>query len=239
MTPSLADLFAASEGTWPAARTWRQDGFTLRDGQGGGQRVSAATADGPVTDAQITAAEDAMRAIGQQPVFCERGDTPELDEALAARGYVVKDPTTVFVLPVERLTDKPIPRVTAFTIWEPLAIMKEIWTTDGIGPARLAVMERAACKTGVLARWNEKPAGAAFVGVHQRICMVHGVVVLPQQRRQGVAEWMMRRAAFWGQAQGATHISVLCVTANKAANALYRALGFEAVGGYHYRVRPE
>lgn len=239
MMPSLQDLFSASEGTWPAARAWQQDGFTLRDGQGGGQRVSAATALGPVSDAQIDAAEEAMRAIGQRPIFCERGDTPDLDAALAARGYAVKDSTLVYVLPIERLTDRPIPRVTAFTIWEPLAIMKEIWATDGVGPARLAVMERAACKTGVLARWNEKPGGVAFAAVHQKICMVHAVVVLPHQRRQGVADWIMRAAAFWGQAQGATHLSVLCVEANEPGNALYRALGFEQVGRYHYRVRPE
>jgi GNAT superfamily N-acetyltransferase len=239
VTPSLPDIFAAAEGTWPAARRWSQDGFTLRDGQGGGQRVSAATADGPVTDAKIDAAADAMRAMGQPAIFCERGATAQLDAALDAKGYGIKDPTTVYCLPIARLTDVAIPRVTAFSIWEPLAIMQEIWALDGIGPARLAVMERAANPTGILARWNEKPAGAAFAGVHGRICMVHGVVVLPHQRRQGVAQWMMRRAAFWGQAQGATHIAVLCVTGNAAANSLYRALGFEAVGGYHYRVANE
>lgn len=236
MTPPLSEVFAASEATWPAARIWEQDGFTLRDGQGGGQRVSAATAAGAVNEDQITAAENAMQAIGQRPIFCERGETAQLDAALAVRGYKIKDPTTCYVLPIEKLTDVEIPRVTAFSIWEPLAIMNEIWATDGIGQARRDVMARAACKTGILARWNEKPAGAAFVGAHDRICMVHGLVVLPHQRRQGVAEWMMRRAAFWGQAQGATHISVLCVDANAGANALYRALGFEAVGGYHYRV---
>lgn len=239
MTPTLPDLFAASEATWPAARTWVQDGFTLRDGQDGGQRVSAATALGAVTEHQITAAEEAMQAIGQSPIFCERGDTPQLDESLAARGYTIKDPTTLFVLPIKQLTDVEIPRVTAFCIWEPLAIMNEIWATDGIGQARRNVMARAACKTGVLARWNEQPGGAAFVGVHDKICMVHGLVVLPHQRRQGVAEWMMRRAAFWGQSLGATHMSVLCVDANTGAHALYRALGFEAVGGYHYRVLPD
>lgn len=239
MTPTLPDLFAASEATWPAARLWEQDGFTLRDGQGGGQRVSAATALGAVSGDQITAAENAMQAMDQRPIFCERGTTPDLDSALAARGYLRKDPTTIYVAPIERLTDVEIPRVTAFSIWEPLAIMNEIWAIDGIGQARRNVMARAACKTGILARWNEKPAGAAFVGVHKNICMVHGLVVLPHQRRQGVAEWMMRRAALWGHAQGATHISVLCVDANAGANGLYRALGFDAVGGYHYRVLPD
>lgn len=239
MTPDLPTLFAVSEATWPAARRWSQGGFILRDGAGGGQRVSAASAEGPVTQAQIDAAEAAMRDRGQAPLFCERGDTPALDAALDARGYYINDPTTLYVLPIEKLTDVPIPRVTTFAIWEPLAIMQEIWETDGIGPARLAVMGRAATKTGILARWNEKPAGAGFAGLHKGVCMVHGLVVLPHQRRQGVAEWMMRQAAFWGAAQGATHIAVLCVTANEGANALYRALGFEAVGGYHYRAMPE
>ncbi|WP_241434480.1 GNAT family N-acetyltransferase [Sulfitobacter noctilucae] len=235
----MSELFAAAEATWPAARCWQDHGFTLRDGQGGGQRVSAATADGPVTAAQIDAAEGAMREMGQTPLFRLLGDAPDLDEALVARGYIAKDPTTVYVLPIEQLTDKDIPPVTAFSIWEPLAIMNEVWETDGVGQARRDVMARAACKTAVLSRWNEKPGGVAFAAVHGKICMVHAVVVLAHQRRQGVAQWMMRRAAFWGQAQGATHMAVLCVDDNESANALYRALGFAAMGGYHYRKHPD
>lgn len=239
MSVSTAQLFDAAQATWPEARRWAVGPFTLRDGQGGGQRVSAATVTGDFDAADVTAAEDAMRAAGQKPLFQVRSDTPALAPVLEARGYAAKDATLVYVLPIARLTDTPIPRVTAFTLWEPLAIMKEIWATDGIGAARLDVMARAKTKTSILARWNEKPAGAAFVGVHENIAMVHGLVVLPHQRRQGVAEWMMRRAAFWGQGQGATHIAVLCVAANTGANALYRALGFEQVGGYHYRISPE
>lgn len=239
MTGTMARYFEASEQTWPAARRWDHGPFTLRDGKGGGQRVSAATASGAPSDAEITAAETAMQQAGQRPLFMMRGDTPELDAALERRGYTVKDPTVVYTLPIAQLTDVPIPRVTAFDIWEPLAIMDEIWATDGIGPERRAVMARTECKTGILSRWNEKPAGAAFAAVHADVCMVHGVVVLPHQRRQGVAEWMMRRAAFWGQAQGAAEISVLCVRANTGANALYQSLGFAEVGGYHYRQSPD
>ncbi|MGC1495308.1 MAG: GNAT family N-acetyltransferase [Sulfitobacter sp.] len=239
MTVTAAQLFTASEATWPEARRWQVGPFTLRDGKGGGQRVSAATVNGVFDESDLTAAEDAMRAAKQKPLFQVRDATSALDSALEVRGYATKDATLLYVLPIERLTDTPIPRVTAFNIWEPLAIMKEIWATDGMGPARLDVMARAKTKTGVLARWNEKPAGAAFVGAHENIAMVHGLVVLPDQRRQGVAEWLMRSAAFWGQAQGATHMAVLCVAANKGANALYHSLGFEVVGGYHYRLSPE
>ena len=239
MTPTAAQIFAASEATWPAAKRWTKGPFTLRDGQGGGQRVSAATVEGAFDPADLDAAEADMRARGQNPLFQIRSEGSPLEAALDARGYTARDETLLYTLPITKLTDTPIPRVTAFEIWEPLAIMHDIWATDGIGPERRAVMARAAIKTSILARWNEKPAGAAFVGLHKNIAMVHGLVVLPHQRRQGVAEWIMRRAAFWAQAHGANHISVLCVAQNEGANALYRALGFTQVGRYHYRLAPD
>lgn len=238
MTPTPARLFETAQATWPAAACWDVGPFTLRDGQGGGQRVSAATVNAPFTPEDLTAAQDAMRAQGKAPLFQVRHAGDALDTALEARGYAIKDPTVLYVAPIDKLTDRLIPRVTTFCIWEPLSIMHEIWATDGITSARRAVMARASCKTAILARWNEKPAGAGFVGVHCGVAMVHGLVVLPHQRRQGVANWMMRQAAFWGQTQGASHIAVLCVAGNAGANALYRALGFEQVGGYHYRTAP-
>ncbi len=238
MTPNAARIMQAVEQTWRPARTWEVGPVRMRAGQGGGQRVSSATTTGSVSEADLQAAEAAFRDADRRPLFQCRDDAPELANLLDRKGYVARDKTVMYVLPIEHLTDRPIPRVTAFTIWEPLAIMDEIWATDDIGPERLAVMHRAPVKTGVLARWNEKPAGAAFVATDDDIAMVHGLVVLPHQRRQGVAEWMMRAASIWGQAQGARWMSVLCVADNAPANALYRALGFEAVGSYHYRVAP-
>jgi GNAT superfamily N-acetyltransferase len=235
--PDAGRLYEVCDQTWPAARRWEEGGWTLRDGQGGGKRASAATLAAP--DADIGFAEAAMRKMGQTPLFMLRAGDAALDEALASRGYGVLDPVTMYTLPTARLTDVPIPRVTAFEIWEPLAIMVEIWAKGGIGPARLAVMERARTKTAILSRWNEKPAGVAFAAVHDCVCMVHAVEVLPHQRRAGVATWMMRRAAFWGRAQGAEDITVLCTKANVGANGLYRRLGFVPVGDYHYRRHPD
>lgn len=239
MTPTVEQLYAVTEATWPPARSWAEGSWTLRDGQGGGKRVSAATARDASAVDTIDTAIAAMRAQGQVPLFMVRAGEEALDAMLAAAGLEVIDPVILYSLPIERLTDLPIPRVTAFEIWEPLAVMAEIWAAGGLGPERIEVMGRARVKTGILSRWNEKPAGAAFAGVHDGICMVHAVEVLAHQRRQGVAEWMMRKAAFWGQAQGATSISVLCVEQNAPANAFYRALGFAEVGRYHYRIAPK
>ena len=237
MRPEAAQLYRVTEGTWPPARVWEQDGITLRDGQGGGKRVSAATCSHVPDTAALRGAEDQMQAMGQAPLFMIREGEDALDAFLEGQNYDVIDPVNLYACPTQNLTATPIPPVTAFSIWEPLAMMVELWAMDGIGPARLAVMERAAVKTGILARWKEKPAGAAFAAVHEGVAMVHAVIVPPHQRRQGVAQWIMRKAAFWAAEQGAEWMAVLCVKDNKGANALYQGLGFEAIGSYHYRIK--
>ncbi|MGJ8545937.1 MAG: GNAT family N-acetyltransferase [Sulfitobacter sp.] len=237
MSADAATLMQVCEATWPPAKTWLAGPFTCRDGAGGGKRVSAATANAAAGAQDIDLAEAQMRGNGQDPLFQIRPEDAALDALLAARGYAKFDEVVLYTAPIASLTDVPIPRVTAFAVWEPLAIMAEIWAAGGVGPERIAVMARAACKTGFLARWNEKPAGTAFAGVHGDICMVHAVEIVPAQRRQGVAQWLMRAAAFWGSEQGATEIAVICVAQNAGANALYQRLGFTAVGGYHYRIK--
>jgi GNAT superfamily N-acetyltransferase len=141
----------------------------------------------------------------------------------------------MYSIPVRELTNVAIPRVTTFCVWEPLAIMTEIWAKGGIGPERLNVMARADKKTAILSRWNEQPAGAAFAAINENVCMVHAVEILEHQRRQGVGIWMMRQAGFWAAKHGADEVAVLCTTANAAANGLYKSLGFAVKGHYHYR----
>lgn len=239
MTQDETALFDAIEATWPAANLRHVDPWLIRDGKGGGKRVSAASAIEEVSSADVDLAEQEMRALDQQPLFMIRDKDAALDALLEARGYRLVDPVTVLVAPIETLTDIAIPPVTTFAIWEPLAIMAEIWAAGGIGPARLDVMARTSIKTGILARWNEKPAGVAFAAVHENIAMVHAVETLNHQRRQGVAQWIMRAAAFWGQEQGADTLAVLCTKANTAAIGLYSSLGFVPAGQYHYRMHPQ
>ncbi len=227
------------DATWPAAGFHRVGPWTLREGRGGGKRVSSASADGPVGEGDIDVAERGLADLGQSPLFMIGAGQDALDRMLGARGYAVVDPVVAWACPVPRLTDIPVPPVTVFSIWEPLAIMRDIWAQGGIGAARQAVMDRVrGPKTGLLARYNNKPGGAAFVAVHDRIAMLHALEILPHQRAQGLGKWMLRGAAFWAANQGADTLSVICTRANTGANALYASLGMEVVGEYHYRHLP-
>ena len=244
MIASREDFYEAIDGTWAPARLFEAGLWTLREGRGGGSRVSTATLTDPHSKPEmedVDKAEAEMRAIGQEPLFMVRDvDHPRLDALLGKRGYSVFDPVVMYAGPVERLTDTPIPPVTAFTIWPPLEIMKEIWADGDIGPARLAVMDRAeGAKTAVFGRASDKPAGVAYVAMHGPIAMLHALEVAPKHRRAGVARWILRKAAFWAAEQGGTHIAALCRRDNYPACGLYNQLGMEIYGQYHYRRPPE
>ena len=237
--PTVQTLYDVIDGTWPAAEYVDHGPFTLRRGDHGGQRVSAATARQPVTADELAAAEDAMRALNrgdQPPLFMIRAGQADLDAQLEARAYPIVDPVNLYVAPVETMTTEPVPPVTAIPVWEPLSIMRDMWATGGIGPGRIAVMERArGPKTAIVARWNDHPGGCAFVAIHDGIAMLHALEILPHQRQQGLGKWMMRRAAFWARDHGASHLSVVVTQANTGGNALYTSLGMTLVGQYHYR----
>lgn len=239
MMPDAETLYEVVEATWPPARRIPHGPFVLRDGRGGGKRVSAATATHPNWSTEdIEAAAEGMETLNQTPLFMLREGETRLDDALANQGYGVIDPVNMYCAPVGVLAAHVPPRVSTFAVWSPLAIGHDIWRAGGIGPARWAVMDRVrGRKTSILGRWNDSPAGIAFVGIHDGIAMVHALEVAPAQRRQGMAQKIMAAAAIWARDNGASHMSVICTAANDAANNLYFKLGMKHIGGYHYRIK--
>ncbi|MCL4188244.1 MAG: GNAT family N-acetyltransferase [Rhodobacteraceae bacterium] len=233
--PDATRIEAALEATWPAAATRRVGAFTFRDGRGGGKRVSAATAGGLPATAEIEAALAAFAAAGLPALFRLRPGQEALDAALAARGLAPADPTLLLAAPVAAVAAPPA-FLTVLPAEAPLAVMAELWAEGGTGPERLQVMARAAGpKTALLAREDDRPAGAAFVALDREVAMVHALAVLPRFRRRGIAERLVRGAAHWAAGRGATAIAVATVEANAPARALFAALGFIAAGRYWYR----
>lgn len=233
-----ADLAAAFEETWPAAEYADVGGFRVGRGLGAGGRVSSARVIGPWSAGDIPAVEVIHRAWGQRLMFRALDGDRDLIAALEAAGYRRETPTAIMVTPVAALTDLPLPPVTTFAVWSPLAIQREIWAAGNIGPERQAVMERTPQpKVALLGRMDDRAAGAGFVALHGTVAMVHGIEVLPDFRRRGVAGWMMRQAAFWAAEQGADRIGLAVSHANTGARATYDRLGFAEVAGYGYFAR--
>ncbi|WP_413874916.1 GNAT family N-acetyltransferase [Albidovulum sp.] len=232
----MTGFLAVTDATWPAAARHPAGTFTVREGKGGGQRVSAATANGHWTEDDIDAAERMQARLGQPPLFLIRPGEDALDAALAARGYRVKDPVNVYECATATLAAQPADPMAGFAVWPPLAIMRDLWAEGGIGPDRIAVMERAGGpKTAILGRVSDRAAGVAFVAIAGERAMLHALHIAPGLRRQGSAVKIMRTAAHWAQDHGAKRFSVLVTEANGAANALYASLAMEIVGQYHYR----
>ncbi|WP_339109075.1 GNAT family N-acetyltransferase [Thioclava sp. GXIMD4216] len=232
---SDADFYEVIDRTWPAASFRQVGGFTLREGQGGGSRVGSASLDVALPEADIEAAIAGHHALGQPVKFQIRDGQEDLDQALAARGFQVLDPTVVFCAPCAAF-DSPH-ALSAFSHWPPLAITREIFEEDGINAARQAVMARVkgpACV--ILGRDGDRAAGAAFVACAGSDAMIHAVNTRPAFRRRGVARHIMGEAARWATAQGASHLWLVVRASNEGAIALYTRLGMIEQGRYHYRL---
>ncbi|MEM1235198.1 MAG: GNAT family N-acetyltransferase [Pseudomonadota bacterium] len=240
MTPSLSEMAEAVWVTWPGEATVPGDAFTLRQSGDDSRRSRAATANRAASDAEIATAAATMRGWGQPAMFWVPGDAPEFEAQLSALGYAAHDASWYYIAPVSVLAARTPPRVSTFEIWEPLAIMADIFAATGTSHARQGVMARADCpKTTILGRVDAKPAGVTYVGAHGALAMVHAVGVLPQHRRKGLAAQMMAQAAIWAGRHGCEWIGLAVGQGNEGACALYASLGMEAVGSYHYRTLPE
>ena len=235
--PSVQRLYQAINTTWPARATRQEAGWEIRDGAGGGKRVSAVTlAQTELPD--IDWVEARLSEQGQEHLFMIRDGDEILDAALAARGYEIIDPVTLYLCETAPLRPASLPRAQSYCIWEPLHIMREIWAAGGIRDRRIALMHRVQTpKTALLARSGDSPAGVGFLALDGEIAMLHAVEVLPEFRRTGVAKKLMAEAAKWAEDHGAKYMALMTTRDNQAANRLYSSLGMRPVGRYHYRIK--
>jgi len=233
--------FEAIDATWSPARFIEQGPFSLRMGKGGGKRVSAATLTG--SDAsmkQIEAAASAMTAVDQSPLFMLKPGQDALDATLDDLGYKIIDPVVVYASPAEDLAQHAPVGLKVIPCSFPLAVQREIWASDDIGPERIEVMERSSDpKSFLMARHEDRAAGTVFVSSQGEIAMLHALTVSLRARRQGIGRNLTYGCAKWAMDQGATTFALVTTEENAAARALYEGLGMTAVTRYHYRIKSQ
>jgi len=231
------------EATWPAAARRRLGDWLLRDGQGGGSRVSSARWMGGRAPAagDVQAAIAAMQEAQSPVIFQVPGEDRPLDAALAAAGLAVRDPTVIMAgSAAEVARFAPRDPTGAVPTGTPLAIMRGLWSQGGVGAERLAVMARVEGEsTCLLSRHRDKPAAVAFVACHEDMAMMHALYVVPEARREGVARQMLGQAAAWALEVGATRIGIATTGENLPAQGLFSGAGLGVVGHYHYRAQQE
>lgn len=233
MPPSQTDLFDALDATWAPFAFHNHDGWIIREGAGGGQRVSAATVQPDTQSFQISSAATKMASLGQMPLFMIRNTDADLDARLHALRYEVVDPVVILIAPTaELLNTRPDPIQTVHTLNKPDANAKMIWAAGGIDQGRLNVMARVKGPKAILVASG---MGVAFAAAHNDIAMIHAVEVASDHRRKGVANTMMYKAFEWAKDQDCKWVAVLTVRANIPARTLYENLGMVRAAAYHYR----
>lgn len=233
MTP----LLDAMTPTWPPEYETDVGPFRLRVAPGGGNRVTCACATGPVAEPDIAGLVQAAQALGQTPAVMLRAGEDALDTALQAAGWSMGEEVVLMTGDTAAVAD-PAP-LGGFAFWPPLAVQGVLWAEAGIGPARLAIMQRAVGpKAALMARAADRPAGTGFVAAHGDCAFLHALAVTPALRRRGAGRALVMAAAMWARSLGIPRLALAVTRGNTAARALYASLAMTDRERYHYRIRP-
>ena len=230
---------------WPALRTAQYDGWILRCTGGQSRRVNSVNPFWPgllELAGKVEAAEAIYARWGRKAVFRLTPLADEgLDDALAARGYVVEAPTLVQVADAAPYPASPkiLLQERPDEMW--LAAARALRGLSGDVAAHFDLQHRA---VGVEARWalfvEEGQAIAAGVAaVERQWAGLHGIYVAQNARRRGVARIVSESLIGAAHGLGARHVWLQVEQGNTAARPLYAALGFGTAYAYHYRVWPD
>ncbi len=225
---------------WPAPEAAECDGWILRAGRGGYNRVNSVWT-GPFAGdlpAAIERAEAFYRERRLQPRFqmLDIAGPAGLDAELAARGYrreldcsdMVKAVAGGAMPPDVSVADGPV------AAW--LDLYRAQQPADKAAELPLILAKLPERHGFILCRREGVPAGVALVGRAGEDAAVDCVLTFPAFRRQGVALAIMRAAEAWAAAEGVRRLVLSVVDDNAGAVALYRGIGYRRLAAYHYRV---
>lgn len=237
----LRAIERAAVRAWPAGETRDVDGWLWRFSGGGSQRANSVSAlhyRGKDVERTIDEIEQLYRAHGA-PVRFQVGfplsEPEDLDARLAARGYVIHDPVTTLVKPVQpvAMPEDAVLGALPSKGWMQVYLSN---VTPDRRPFAAAILARVPAPRvfAEIIRKGETLATALGV-LHEGAVIAECVGTSASARRQGAASAVMSALEAWGGTQGARTIGLQAVTTNMPAQGLYAALGYTAAGTYHYR----
>jgi ribosomal protein S18 acetylase RimI-like enzyme len=240
MIRSIEEL---SLNAWPALQTMVWDGWVLRFADGYTRRANSVNPLYPGdTDlsSKIEACARIYRGQGLDVVFkiTPAVQPAHLDDALAARGYVINAQTSVQILTLngQKLS------ATDVTLTESLTDdwLSAFWEMSHTQPQHHAIHRQmlghilpATC-FAYLRQQNQ--IIACGLGVcQQQFVGLYDIVTHPNFRGQGYGTQIVQSILAWGQAQGAPTAYLQVMLNNPPALRLYARLGFNELYQYWYR----
>jgi ribosomal protein S18 acetylase RimI-like enzyme len=240
---NATELEALAARAWPAAESERVDGWLLRRTPAVQRRRSNSALPIGRDGASIETVERFYRGHGMTPLvqLAPAEELVALDTELAAHGWRADGATDILVA-----RDVPVSATAGV----------DVTVRDSVDRAWLEAWVAAEGRSDAeetyahVLRLIPSPAGFAIAHVEGRAAGV-GIAVCksgwsgvfcmatdPAVRRRGVARAVLASLAAWSRERGAWRIYLQVECDNRAARALYAALGFERSHGYHFRVAP-
>ena len=245
--PEILAIERVAFDAWPAAEVRTLGGWRLRFDHGVTNRGSSVW---PGPGASEQALE--VRIAEVERFYAERGaaacyqlsaasDPPELDAALAARGYETHSPVSVEVASTARVAALATPRDVEVLCADAL---DEAWF-DVSGRRGRFHGEAVAVYRGLLERLAGR-AGFARVSAEGEVVAVaaapwagvFSMLTLPAWRGRGLGEAVLGESARWARGRGASRLYLQVEADNASARRLYARAGFEPRYPYHYRRAP-
>lgn len=229
---------------WPALTTMLMGGWALRLSRGYTKRANSLNAVAPAmgVEAALDAALPIFHAAGLRPIVRLSPLMPDgADAALAARGYLAADQTTVMTAALDdRIGDPQV---------EIATVLAEAWAAgfavaNNVPPQHRDTHDRMLdglrLPAGFATLHHDGRPIAYGLGVVERgLIGLFDIVTLPAARRQGAGRRLVTSLMAWGRARGAAGAYLQVVDANAAAIGLYHGLGFRPAYRYHYRLAPQ
>ncbi len=236
---------------WPALKEVFYDGWLIRLANGATRRTNSVNVIGPGNRAlhdKIAYCEGVYRAHAQPTYFRILSTaTPDLDDALVARGYARQDETKTLYMNFRKRRPPPPDKAIAVDILEGrpsgewlAAYQRLSGCSDAEAQGRRDVLKVLSVPAFFTEARDDSGeiASVGFGAIHDRLICLQWVVTDPAQRRRGLSRAALSTLLRRGQDAGATGACLQVVANNHSAIRLYEGLGFTSeLYRYHYRVR--
>ncbi|MGH8870210.1 MAG: GNAT family N-acetyltransferase [Actinomycetes bacterium] len=171
------------------------------------------------------------------------GCPPDLDRALADRGYRWEAPISLLTRDVaEPVEVRPAPGLDACVSSGPdpgwLAVLAATGGPRTVVENETRLLDRVGLPSAyVTVLADDEPVAIGRAVGDDGWTGVFTMATAPRARRRGAARLVLAAVTRWASEQGAPRLYLQVERSNTAACRLYAAAGFTEVATYHYRVR--